>query len=127
MPGGRPTLYDPSYCDKVREWGALGKSRAWMCASFGIAKRTIDLWEQANPEFLAAMEEARVLAQKWWEDAGQDGMLNKSIDAGIWSRSMAARFQEDWREKNATELTGANGAPLEITQVVLRGVKPGDV
>jgi hypothetical protein len=107
MPAGQPTKYRPEYCDKVREWGVLGKSRAWMCATLGIAKRTIDLWEQAHPEFLSAMEEARALTQKWWEDAGQSGMLQKSIDSGIWSRSMAARFPDDWREKSETTINGS--------------------
>jgi len=57
------------------------------------------------------MEIAMHHSQLWWEDAGQNGMMDKSIDASIYSRSMAARFPADWREKsdNATTLNLGDG------------------
>lgn len=113
MPAGRPTSYDPAYCDQVIEWGKLGKSKAWMAAEMGVARNTIDNWADANPEFLSAFTLAMDLSQQWWEDAGQKGMIENTISAPIWSRSMAARFPADWREVKGTELSGKDGDPIK--------------
>lgn len=113
----RPTSYDPSYCDKVIEWGEMGKSKAWMAASLGVSRQTIENWMQEFPEFLDAITHAMDLSQKWWEDIGQAYIISeggKTLNSGVYSRSMAARFPADWREKTETALTGANGGPVQI-------------
>jgi hypothetical protein len=118
-PGGRPTDYRAEYCDQVIEWGAQGKSKAWMAAKLGVTRQTLDNWMGAQAEFFDAMTRARDLAQAWWEDKGQDNIVSLpgqgTLNAGVYSRSMAARFPEDWREKTETALTGANGGPIEHT------------
>lgn len=114
---GRPSEYDPSYCEKVIEWGRLGKSKAWMAASIGVTRKTLDNWCSEHEEFLHAITHAIDLSQQWWEDIGQAYLITKggeSLNSGVYSRSMAARFPADWREKTETALTGANGGPVQI-------------
>jgi hypothetical protein len=53
-------------------------------------------------------------SQLWWEDAGQNGMTADKFNASVWSRSMAARFPDDWREVKGTELSGKDGSPIVI-------------
>ena len=113
MPGGRPTLYDPAYCERAIEAGKAGKSYAWIAAEFDISKQTLYDWMAAHPEFLDAMTRARGYAQRWWEDAGQEGMTSPGFNASVWSRSMGARFPDDWREVKGTELTGKDGGPVQ--------------
>lgn len=118
METGRPSDYDPAYCEQVLEWGAEGKSKAWMAAKLGVVRQTLDNWCEQHPAFLDAITRSRDLAQAWWEDVGQDNIVSKpgggSLNAGVYSRSMAARFPDDWREKSETALTGANGGPVQI-------------
>ena len=52
------------------------------------------------------MELANKKSQQWWEDIGQIGMQGKTIDGSIYSRSMGARFPNDWRESNKLEHSG---------------------
>lgn len=102
LPRGRPTSYDPGYCELVINYGGQGKSRAWIAAQLGVVPATVDNWEKAHPEFLGAMTRAKVLEQQWWEDVGQTCLVmevGKSFSQSTWSRSMAARFPKDWREK----------------------------
>lgn len=106
MPAGRPSSYDPTFCDQVIAHGRAGKSRAWIAASLGVVRQTIANWESEHPEFLDAMTHAGLLAQMWWEDKGQEGMERPGFSAPIWSRSMAARFPADWREKQEIEHSG---------------------
>jgi len=98
---GRPTKYDPSFCERVVEIGKLGKSRTWIATELGVSVECLDEWSRRYPEFSGAMDEAIRFSLRWWEDVGTQGMQAGpgAFNAAIWSRSMAARFPETWREK----------------------------
>lgn len=118
MAGGRPTDYLPEYCERVVQAGKQGKSLAWMAADLDVTKQTLHNWAASNPQFLDAMDRAKLHSQRWWEDKGQDNIINLpaqgTLNAGVYSRSMAARFPDDWREKSETALTGAGGGAIHI-------------
>ena len=118
---GRPTLYDPSYCETVIELGKQGMSVVEMACEIGVSRATLEAnWPKEHPEFLEAFTRAREESQAWWEKAGRVGMTGKTIDPSIWSRSMAARFPRDWREVKGTEHSGPGGSPIETTQRIER-------
>ncbi len=122
----RPSDYSPEFCDQVIEWGKAGKSKAWMAANLGVARQTLDNWCQSHPEFLDAITRAMDLSQAWWEDLGQSHIVSvqgQSLNAGVYSRSMAARFPSDWREKTATEISNPDGSGL-FTGIKVEFVKP---
>ena len=127
MTVGRPTLFDPSYCDKVVELGALGKSLEQISSNLGVSCRVLYDWRDKYPEFLRALEQAKEAEQTWWEDQAQAYMLEHKdgakLNASIWSRSMAARFPKKYRESVKQEITGKNGAPL-LTAIQISFVKP---
>ena len=62
----------------------------------------------------------------WWEDQGQTGMWQspegEKLNPQLWSRSMAARFPDDYRESNKVELTGKNGGPMQAQVIIATGV-----
>ncbi len=126
MPAGRPSEYDPAYCDRIVELGKTGASLVEMAFEFGVTKQTLHNWTDAHPEFLDAFTRAKMASQVWWERKGRDGMEKSSqeFQASIWSRSMAARFPEDWTEKKRQELSGPNGGAIPVTQIRLIGVEP---
>lgn len=113
MSFGRPTDYDPSYCDRVVEWGEQGKSVTWMAAALDCSKQTVHNWAAANPDFLDALTRAKTRAQAYWEDMGQDGIKSPMFNGSVYAKSMAARFPEDWRENKGVELTGAGGGAVQ--------------
>lgn len=118
MAGGRPTDYSAAYCEQVIEWGRLGKSIAWMAAELDVARSTVYKWAEEHQAFSDALTRAKEHAQRWWEDQGQTHLVmppgTGTFNASVWSRSMAARFPEDWREKTETALTGEGGGPVKI-------------
>jgi hypothetical protein len=125
MPAGRPSDYDPSYCEKVIEWGAQGKSRTWMAAKLGTHRQRLYVWEEAHPEFKDALMQAKALEQLWWEDKGQECLVmaqGSSFSQTAWSRSMAARFPDDWREKVDNNVSGT----LQVSEVKRTVVDPGN-
>jgi hypothetical protein len=115
---GRPSLYDEAYCERVIELGRQGMSVVEIACEIGVARATLETnWPAEHPEFLEAFTRAREEAQAWWERAGRVGMLEKSIDSAIFSRSMAARFPKDWREVKGTELSGPDGSPVKVAGI----------
>ena len=126
-PVGRPTLYDPAYCDKVVELGRIGKSVEQIAAMLNVSLRTMYSWRDAHEEFLHALDDAKTYEQAWWEEQAAAYMVeNKESDrlnASLWSRSMAARFPKKYRESTKTEITGADGAPL-LSGINVTFVKP---
>lgn len=118
---GRPSDYDPAFCDTVIELGKAGKSIAYMATELNVCKDTIYEWAKVHLEFSDALTRAKLWSQRWWEDKGQTGMEADKFNASVWSRSMAARFPDDWREVSRKELTGQDGGPV-VTAVESRRV-----
>ena len=126
-PVGRPSTYDPAYCDKVVELGRIGKSIEQICYQLQTPVRTLYEWRDRHPEFSQALEDAKGYEQAWWEEQAQAYMVeNKESDRlnpSLWSRSMAARFPKKYRESTKQEITGADGVPL-LTGIQVTFVKP---
>jgi len=115
-PVGRPSLYDPSFCDEVVELGRKGKSVEQIASILNVSLRTMYSWRDAHEDFLHALDDAKTYEQAWWEEQAAAYMVeNKESDrlnSSLWSRSMAARFPKKYRESTKTEITGADGTPL---------------
>lgn len=65
---GRPTKYDPRYCDEVIRCCTGGASLTSFAAEIGVARRTLHNWAEAHPEFADACEVAHALACRWYEE-----------------------------------------------------------
>ena len=128
-PVGRPSTYDPAYCERVIELGRLGKSIEQICSNLNTPVRTLYEWRDRNAEFSQALEYAKELEQAWWEEQAHLYMLEQKdgpkLNASLWSRSMAARFPKKYRESVKQEITGAEGAPL-LTGIQVTFVKPNE-
>jgi len=128
-PVGRPTEYDPSYCDKVIELGMLGKSFEQMSAQLNVSYRTLCRWRDTHEEFCHALEDAQALSQAWWEDQAQSYMLEhkdgERLNPSLWSRSMAARFPGKYSERVKQEISGPNGSALK-TGFTLEFIESGN-
>jgi transposase len=128
-PVGRPSLYDPKYCEEVIALGKIGKSVEAIGAILGVGTKTLYNWRDQHEDFLHALDMAKEFELQWWEDIAQTHMIeNKEsdkINATIWSRSMAARFPKKYREQVKQEITGADGAPL-LAGIQVSFVKPSE-
>jgi transposase len=128
-PVGRPTLYDPKYCEEVVTLGRIGKSVEQIAANLNVSLRTMYLWRDTHQEFMHALDDAKTYEQAWWEEQASAYMVeNKESDrlnATLWSRSMAARFPKKYRESTKTEITGADGVPL-LSGIQVSFVKPNE-
>ena len=118
-PLGRPTLYRPEYCERVMELAAAGDGPAAYAVEFGIDRTTLYDWAAAHPDFSTALQRAKQIEQVWWERAGKQGLTAKSFNAVVWKTSMQARFRDDYTEKKVTEISGPDGAPVQMQSQVV--------
>jgi len=126
---GRPSTYDPAFCERVIELGKLGKSIEQIACNLGFSTRVMYNWKEAHPDFMHALEQAKEYEQDWWETIAQTHMIEEKdcakLNASIWSRSMAARFPKKYRESVKQEITGLDGAPL-VSSISVNFVKPNE-
>lgn len=128
---GRPTSYRQDYCELVIALGSEGKSKTEIAFEIGVVRQTLDDWASKHQDFSHALTRAKQAEQAWWERQGRTNLTAQVFQSSMWSRSMAARFPDEWREstKNETELTGKGGGPVEFRAVLgklTKAVCPND-
>lgn len=118
---GQPTKYDPAFCDQAIAFGAKGYSREMIAAKFGVSWNTLLNWMDAHPDFLEAMEHAKMLEMVYFEETALNHMVEQPqgsrLNTSLWSRSMAARFPNKYRENSKVELTGKDDKAIQVDVV----------
>lgn len=123
---GRPTDYDPAFCDRVIELGRQGASKAEMAAELECARSTFALWEGAHEEFSEAVKHAVDLSQAWWEKNGRLATFGgtEGFNATSFIFNMKNRFPADWKDKVEQEQSGKIDHTHEIRRVIVRPPDP---
>jgi hypothetical protein len=96
---GRPTAYDPAFCDQLIKFAGTGLGVTAFAGSIGAARSTIHLWSTRHPEFRRAMEVAAAKRQYRLEcDVLElDGSLKP--EQVRWRLRVLARLDpESWRK-----------------------------
>ncbi len=98
-PVGRPTKYDPAYCEAVVEHMAEGASLTSFAASIGVSRSTINLWIDANPEFMEATKRGKAVCAAWWERLGRNQAVSGQGNATLVIFGLKNMAAEDWRDR----------------------------
>lgn len=158
-PVGRPTDYRAEFCNTVINAAPIrsaGATDSAIAAELGVDRVTVFRWRDEHPEFMAACEEAKRIANDRVKQSlfaratGYDNPNAVKIfmpqgakdpvyapftehyppDVGAAFNWLKNREPAEWRDR--VEHTGADGGPLEITwmtpQIAPAGlpVQPGD-
>lgn len=109
---GRPTNYDQVYCQQVVDLGRQGKSYEQIASILNIGLRTLFTWRNTHEEFQHALKDAKDFEMAFWEDLAQTYLIEEKnaprLNAGLWSRSMAARFPAKYSERIKKEFSSAH-------------------
>lgn len=109
---GRPSKYDPAFCEALIEHMNEGASIASFAAQIGVARSTINQWAEDHADFSEALKIAKAKCAAWWEarlrNIAMIGGGPGSATAVIFGlKNMAA---EDWREKQEVDHTSSDGS-----------------
>lgn len=147
---GRPTLYREEFCVLARNYCLLGATNDDLARMFEVDPSTIDNWIAEHPEFLGSIKEGReeadaTVAERLYARAvgyNNPNAVKIFMPAGasapvyapytehhppdttaqiFWLKN---RQRSKWRDKHDHEITGADGGPIEMVEVV--AVKPNE-
>ena len=97
---GRPSKYDPAYCDAIVEHMRDGASILSFAAEIGVGRSTIQEWEKEHPAFSVAVTRGKAVCAAWWEKQGrklaQDGGGNGQSTMVIFGLKNMGR--DEWSE-----------------------------
>lgn len=81
-PVGRPTKYEPRFCDEVMADMAEGYSLTAFAGKIGVSRGTLNEWAEAHPEFSEAVSRAKAARLRKWEALGLGVAANGSGGPG---------------------------------------------
>lgn len=114
MTAGRPSDYDPSYCDEAVTFLADGFSLAALAGHLNVARSTVYKWVDEHPEFSDAVKRGQAKAVLWWERANRNLAATGEGNATACVFGLKNRASDEWRDVKATEISGPDGAPIAI-------------
>jgi hypothetical protein len=139
LPGpGRPSLYDPSMNDQARKLALLGLTDAEVAEFFGVDERTLNNWKEQHPAFVQSLNDGKIKADADVADSlyrramgevvfterrvkATNGeyeivrlMQSVPADPGAAKLWLTNRQPTRWRDKQAVELSGPDGGPVQI-------------
>lgn len=116
MPAGRPSDYDPAYCERIVAFCADGYSLTAFAGAIGADRKSITNWAAAHPEFFLAVHRAKAVCAKWWEDRGR----GVALEGGPGGQATMVIFglknhaPDDFKEISRQERTGPDGGPVQV-------------
>jgi hypothetical protein len=118
--GGRPSKYDPAYCDALVEHMKDGASLTSFAAEIGVARSTINEWIDAHYEFSEAVKKGKAKCAAWWEKVGRTNAKDGGGNATLVIFGLKNMAGEDWRDRQEIQHTGKDGGPIETKDVTTR-------
>lgn len=116
--GGRPKekIADKVDLKLVERAAALGLTDIEMASLLGVCVNTIDNWKK-DPQFFGVLKAAKVKADSKVIASLYDQALAGNTTASIfWLKN---RQRDRWRDVNRHEVSGPDGAPLQINLSLL--------
>lgn len=102
---GRPSLYDPAFCERVVTLAKDGLTLTEIAIRLGVLRATLYEWEASRPEFSDALSRARELSKGWWEAKARNGLEKQVFQANLWTKIMAARFPDEYAERRQLDVS----------------------
>lgn len=101
---GRPSKYDPAFCDQLIEFMAKGYSLTAFAGEISVARSTINEWMGAHEEFSEAVK----IGQAKRTASLEKGLLTEEIGPKVTARIFALKNAdpEGWRDKREIEHSG---------------------
>lgn len=103
-PVGRPTKYEPRFCDDLIECMGRGFSLTAFAGEISVSRATINNWMAEFPEFLEATRVGQAKRTRKLEGTLLDGETGPKVTGHIFALKNAD--PEGWRDKQEVEHSG---------------------
>lgn len=115
---GRPSKYDPKFCDVAEATLALGYSEAVLAGDIGVCIDTIHEWKKAHPEFSDSVKVGRAKGARIWEERlVKLAEKNEGNATGI-IFGLKNRQPSEWKDKTESDVNLKGEVKVVEWQVV---------
>ena len=116
-PVGRPTKYEPRFCQEVEDDMREGYSLTAFAGKIGVDRATLTNWTDEHPEFLAAVSRGKALRLRCWEKMGIDVAAKGTGGPGastVIVFGLKNMGGDEWVDTSRREITGKDGEPFTV-------------
>lgn len=106
MTAGRPTKYDPAFCEVARTFMVDGYSVTALAGHLGVARSSLFKWAGEHEEFSDALKSGQASAALFWEKTLKQVATTGEGNASAAIFGVKNRSSEDWKDKHETEHSG---------------------
>ena len=113
---GRPSKYDPDFCEDLIEHMSQGYSFESFAGLKKVNQDTIHEWAKVHPAFSEAKKIAFEQSRIFWERMSIEGLWNtkdKSMNTGMFCINMKNRFK--WTDRVEVQGSGDEDKPLILS------------
>ena len=107
MAMGRPSKYDPRFCDEVEDLMRQGFSKTAAAGAIGVDRDTFLNWAKEHPDFFGAVKRGEAARTHKLETDLLLAPDGPNVTSRIFALKNAA--PEEWREKQVIIGAGENG------------------
>ena len=113
---GRPSKYDPKYCDTVVDMMSKGYSKEAVAGEIGISKVTLYKWMEEHEDFMNAVRMGEQKARLWFDKIMVDNLVHskngKQINSSVYALNMKNRF--GFSDKKEIDLGEKTLEPIKL-------------
>jgi hypothetical protein len=114
---GRPSKYDPAFCETAEHILSEGYSEAVLAGELGVCIDTVTEWKKVHPDFSASIKIGRAKGARVWEDRLKAlAERNEGNATGI-IFGLKNRQPDAWKDK--TEVDATVKAQVEVVEWVI--------
>jgi hypothetical protein len=110
-PVGRPSKYDPKYCEALIADAREGLSLTAFAGGIGVARSTINEWIEHHPEFSEAVKQHAAIRTRCLETGLLSAEMGPRVTARIFALKNAA--PDEWKDKIAHVGGDESDKPIE--------------
>lgn len=114
MAGGRPTKYDPKYCDMLIDHMNSGLSYESFAGQLGVNRSTLYQWEKDYPEFSDSKSIGKEKLLLFFEKMGLMAMTGKIKNFNASTYIFSAKNKIGWTDKQEVEQTNDVKISIDI-------------
>lgn len=106
MTAGRPSKYDPAFCEQIIEHCQDGSSLSSFAASIRVARSSLNEWAEHHPEFSEALKTAKTAVAAWYDKTARAVAANGGGNAALCIFGLKNFDTDDFRDVQETKHSG---------------------
>lgn len=121
MAAGRPSKYDPRFCEEVEDLMRQGFSKTAAAGAIGVDRDTFLNWAKEHPEFFGAVKRGEAARTHKLETDLLLAPDGPNVTSRIFALKNAA--PDEWKDKQSVDHTNSDGSLSSFLAAVAAGTK----